>query len=196
MKFDFPFYGHPVRNVTVATGGFLYTGEYVHSWLAATQYIAPLMANFDTSISNVSTVKYADNGIYSHGFGFQTLSINQFKLFKGTAFTVIWENVPLQDSVIKTLPLFTFSVTLYNSGDITFAYKSIPMSIDTIKDEKHPVKIGLSDAYIIDKTIYCKCLNCYFAVLRLMSRMIFFSCTTKNHLRIPSCQFQRSRHQK
>lgn len=62
LKFDFPFYGHIVRNVTVATGGFLYTGEYVHSWLAATQYIAPLMANFDTSASNVSTVKYNDNG--------------------------------------------------------------------------------------------------------------------------------------
>lgn len=63
LKFDFPFYGHTVRNVTVATGGFLYTGEYVHSWLAATQYIAPLMANFDTSISNMSSVKYADNGM-------------------------------------------------------------------------------------------------------------------------------------
>lgn len=62
LKFQFPFYGHIVRNVTVATGGFLYTGEYVHSWLAATQYIAPLMANFDTSMSNVSTVKYSDNG--------------------------------------------------------------------------------------------------------------------------------------
>jgi len=48
--------------VTIATGGFLYTGEYVHSWLAATQYIAPLMANFDTSISNNSYVKYVDNG--------------------------------------------------------------------------------------------------------------------------------------
>ena len=62
LSFDFPFYGHLVRNVTIATGGFLYTGEYVHSWLAATQYIAPLMANFDTSISNNSYVKYVDNG--------------------------------------------------------------------------------------------------------------------------------------
>lgn len=62
LSFDFPFYGHPVRNVTIATGGFLYTGEYVHSWLAATQYIAPLMANFDTSISNASVVKFSDNG--------------------------------------------------------------------------------------------------------------------------------------
>lgn len=62
LKFDFPFYGDMVRNVTVATGGFLYTGAYVHPWLAATQYIAPLMANFDTSMSNISTVKYSDNG--------------------------------------------------------------------------------------------------------------------------------------
>lgn len=62
LLFDFPFYGHLVRNVTIATGGFLYTGEYVHSWLAATQYIAPLMANFDTSLSNDSFIKYIDNG--------------------------------------------------------------------------------------------------------------------------------------
>lgn len=62
LKFDFPFYGHYVRNVTVATGGFLYTGEYVHSWLAATQYIAPLMANFDTSMSSDSFVRLQDNG--------------------------------------------------------------------------------------------------------------------------------------
>lgn len=62
LSFDFPFYGHMIRNMTIATGGFLYTGEYVHAWLAATQYIAPLMANFDTSLSNQSFVKFADNG--------------------------------------------------------------------------------------------------------------------------------------
>lgn len=62
LSFDFPFYGHLIRNVTIATGGFLYMGEYVHSWLAATQYIAPLMANFDTSLSNDSYIKYWDNG--------------------------------------------------------------------------------------------------------------------------------------
>lgn len=37
-----------------------------------------------------------------------------------------------------------------------FAYYSLPMMIHTIQDDKHPVKIGLSDAYIIDKTIFCK----------------------------------------
>ena len=62
FRFSFPFYGHEVRNITIATGGFLYTGDYVHSWLAATQYIAPLMANFDTSSSPNSKIRYADNG--------------------------------------------------------------------------------------------------------------------------------------
>ena len=62
LPFDFPFYGHPLRNITIATGGFLYSGDYIHSWLAATQYVSPLMANFDTSISNDSYVKYCENG--------------------------------------------------------------------------------------------------------------------------------------
>ena len=62
LNFKFPFYGHPVDNITIATGGFLYTGDYVHSWLAATQYIAPLMANFDTSQDDEAKIRYADNG--------------------------------------------------------------------------------------------------------------------------------------
>jgi hypothetical protein len=62
LNFKFLFYGHPVYNITIATGGFLYTGEYVHSWLAATQYIAPLMANFDTSQDDEAKIRYADNG--------------------------------------------------------------------------------------------------------------------------------------
>nr|CAD7194287.1 unnamed protein product [Timema douglasi] len=131
LSFDFPFYGHLVRNITVATGGFLYTGEYVHSWLAATQYIAPLMANFDTSISNHSFIKYVDNG---------------------TSFTVEWEKVKLQDDT--TSGDFTFQVTLHNNGDIVFVYQSVPVIIENILDRHHPVKVGLSDAYIIDRTIF------------------------------------------
>ncbi|XP_055716973.1 plexin domain-containing protein 1 isoform X2 [Phlebotomus papatasi] len=131
LKFDFPFYGNPLRNITIATGGFLYTGEYVHSWLAATQYIAPLMANFDSRMSDKSFVKYLDNG---------------------TAFTVLWENIYLQDHPTE-MP-FTFSASLHKTGDIVFAYYSVPMPIEAIRDEKHPVKVGLSDAYISDKTIF------------------------------------------
>jgi hypothetical protein len=48
---NFQFYGHRLQNLTIATGGFLYVGDQTHSWLAATQYIAPLMANFDTSMN-------------------------------------------------------------------------------------------------------------------------------------------------
>ncbi|XP_057365876.1 plexin domain-containing protein 2-like isoform X3 [Daphnia carinata] len=131
LSFDFPFYGHWVRNITIATGGFLYTGDYVHSWLAATQYIAPLMANFDTSMSNYSTIKYMDNG---------------------TAFSVQWDKVALQDRPDDGT--FSFQATLLKSGDIIFAYKDIPIAVTTIGDEAHPVKVGVSDAYIIDRTIF------------------------------------------
>lgn len=131
LKFDFPFYGHKVRNITIATGGFLYTGEYVHSWLAATQYIAPLMANFDTRLSNDSYVKYADNG---------------------TAFTVEWEKVILHDK--PDAGPFTFQVTLHQNGNIVFVYSVIPLMVKMIEDTAHPVKVGLSDAYIMDRIVF------------------------------------------
>ena len=133
LSFDFPFYGHLVKNITIATGGFLYTGDYVHSWLAATQYIAPLMANFDTSISNASTIKYMDNG---------------------TVFAVQWDKVALQDK--PTGGNFSFQAILLKSGDIIFAYKEIPLNVTSIADDAHPVKVGVSDAYIIDRTIFCE----------------------------------------
>ncbi|KFM67627.1 Plexin domain-containing protein 2, partial [Stegodyphus mimosarum] len=131
LSFDFPFYGHPLRNITIATGGFVYMGDYMHSWLAATQYIAPLMANFDTSLSNNSMVRYFDNG---------------------TAFVIEWHQVTLQDE--KKGGNFTFQATLLKNGNIIFVYDSIPISVTEIEDEAHPVKVGLSDAYVIDRIIY------------------------------------------
>lgn len=50
------------RNAAFAPSGFIYTGDVVHRMLTATQYIAPLMANFDPSVSRNSTVIYFDNG--------------------------------------------------------------------------------------------------------------------------------------
>ncbi|XP_032526734.2 plexin domain-containing protein 2 [Danaus plexippus] len=130
LSFDFPFYGHVVRNITVATGGFLYTGDHVHNWLAATQYIAPLMANFDTTITNDSLVKMHDDG---------------------EKFSVFWEKATLQEDHTKK---FTFAVTLYNNGDIIFAYKDIPIPVQKINDVEHPVKVGISDAYLNDKILF------------------------------------------
>lgn len=131
LPFKFQFYGHEIENVTIATGGFLYTGDYIHSWLAATQYIAPLMANFDTSLSNDSNIKY---------------------VYNNTAFTVLWENVSLQDQ--PNSGNFTFEVTLKSNGDIIFVYQHIPNITAELTDHFHPVKIGLSDAYIMDRTIF------------------------------------------
>lgn len=130
LSFDFPFYGHNIRNITVATGGFIYTGEHVHNWLAATQYIAPLMANFDTRPTNDSLIKLYDDG---------------------ERFTAFWENVTLQEDLTKT---FTFAVTLYKNGDIIFAYKNIPVDVQEINDKEHPVKVGISDAYLTDKIVF------------------------------------------
>lgn len=42
--------------------GFISTGDVIHQMLTATQYIAPLMANFDPRLSENSTVLYSDNG--------------------------------------------------------------------------------------------------------------------------------------
>lgn len=133
LKFQFPFYGHLINSTTIATGGFLYLGEYIHSWLAATQYIAPLMANFDLSTSNDSIIYFLNND---------------------TAFTVTWHNVTLQDK--PKVGGFTFQATLHSNGNIVFAYKHLPIKIKEIDSTNHPVKIGLSDAYVMDKIIFCE----------------------------------------
>jgi hypothetical protein len=52
---------HPIVLILFALS-FTLAGDYIHSWLAATQYISPLMANFDPSLSNDSYVKYCEDG--------------------------------------------------------------------------------------------------------------------------------------
>ncbi|XP_065145398.1 plexin domain-containing protein 2 isoform X2 [Paramisgurnus dabryanus] len=126
LSFNFPFYGLSLREITVATGGFIYTGDVVHRMLTATQYIAPLMANFDPSLSRNSTVIYFDNG---------------------TALVVQWDHVHLQDSFNQGS--FTFQATLHNDGRIVFAYKEVPIQISKISSVNHPVKVGLSDAFAV-----------------------------------------------
>ena len=51
---------------------------------------------------------------------------------------------------------FTFQVTLLQNGDIIFVYKAIPVLVENIEDKEHPVKIGLSDAYMMDRTVFCE----------------------------------------
>uniref|UniRef100_A0A8D0GS10 Plexin domain containing 1 n=1 Tax=Sphenodon punctatus TaxID=8508 RepID=A0A8D0GS10_SPHPU len=126
LSFDFPFYGHPQRHITIATGGFIFMGEVVHRMLTATQYIAPLMANFNPSYSRNSTIKYFDNGM---------------------VFVVQWDKVYLEGK--EEMGSFTFQAALHSDGRIVFGYKEIPMPILKISATQHPVKAGLSDAFMI-----------------------------------------------
>ena len=50
------------------------------------------------------------------------------------------------------LYLFFFSST----GEVLFVYKDVPVNITDINDDKHPVRVGLYDAYIIEKTLFCE----------------------------------------
>lgn len=70
----------------------------------------------------------------------------------------MWEQVPLHsigsaatddEQNAEKKDVFTFGVTLLSTGDILFAYKNMPMSIQAIKEKSKVVKIGLSDAYYI-----------------------------------------------
>ncbi|RMC01400.1 hypothetical protein DUI87_21838 [Hirundo rustica rustica] len=126
LSFDFPFYGHPLRQVTIATGGFIFVGDVIHRMLTATQYIAPLMANFNPGFSRDSTVQYLDNG---------------------TVFVVQWDKVYLQGK--EDLGSFTFQAALHRSGRIVFGYKEIPVPILRISASQHPVKAGISDAFMV-----------------------------------------------
>ncbi|GAB1296760.1 Plexin domain-containing protein 1 [Apodemus speciosus] len=126
LSFDFPFYGHPLRQITIATGGFIFMGDVLHRMLTATQYVAPLMANFNPGYSDSSTVAYFDNG---------------------TVFVVQWDHVYLQGR--EDRGSFTFQAALHRDGRIVFGYKEIPMAVLDISSAQHPVKAGLSDAFMI-----------------------------------------------
>ncbi|KAL6045765.1 hypothetical protein STEG23_014678, partial [Scotinomys teguina] len=126
LSFDFPFYGHPLRQITIATGGFIFMGDVLHRMLTATQYVAPLMANFNPGYSDNSTVAYFDNG---------------------TVFVVQWDHVYLQGR--EDRGSFTFQAVLHQDGRIVFGYKEIPMAVLEISSTQHPVKAGLSDAFMI-----------------------------------------------
>lgn len=125
LSFDFPFYGHYLRQIIVATGGFIFTGEITHRMLTATQYIAPLMANFDPSFSKNSTVRYSDNG---------------------NLFVVQWDKVRLKDREAEGT--FTFQTALHRNGTIVFNYRDVPVPVLNINSTEHPVKVGLSDAFM------------------------------------------------
>lgn len=74
--------------------------------------------------------------------------------FAEDQFTAEWNQLHLHNHT--DLGTFSFQTSLYKNGTIVFAYKGIPVAVKSLNDTNHPVKVGLSDAYITDKTILCK----------------------------------------
>jgi hypothetical protein len=130
LMFDFYFYGHKVNNVTIATGGFIYMSPFLHQWLTATQYIAPLMANFDPSFTKNSSI---------------------FVQSEKNRIIVEWKNIVLRDQ--NASGMFHFQAILNADSTIKFIYKAIPFPVANISSDEHPVKVGLSDAYYNDTYI-------------------------------------------
>ncbi|XP_071850103.1 plexin domain-containing protein 1-like isoform X3 [Apostichopus japonicus] len=127
LNFTYPFYGYDTRFLYVTSSGFLYLGSYSHRYLSATQYVAPLMADFDPSLDVGSTISY---------FGDESMFVTE------------WRNLRLQkDTTGKN---FTFQATLYKNGTTVFSYKEKPLNISDIPTKNHPVKVGLADAYYHD----------------------------------------------
>ncbi|KAK2564912.1 Plexin domain-containing protein 1 [Acropora cervicornis] len=66
-----------------------------------------------------------------------------------TEFVVQWSDV-----IVDSHPEaggFTFQCVLNKTGEIKFLYHKIPFPVQNISDEVHPVTIGISDAYYVDK---------------------------------------------
>jgi hypothetical protein len=138
LPFEFNFYGHPVKNITIVTSGFIYTGDDYHSFISPSQYISPLMANFDSSFSNDSRVKLCQNGeslkLIFNQFLILKNFLQLFHFFKDESFHVYWENVYLQNKT--ELGPFSFSASINMNGQIDFNYFNLPVNISDIDNSE------------------------------------------------------------
>ncbi|XP_066301360.1 plexin domain-containing protein 2-like isoform X1 [Branchiostoma lanceolatum] len=126
LSFDFKFYGHYVRNISISTSGYLNTGAYP-SFVTDTQYVAPLFdSQLDSSLDTEASVRYRDNG---------------------TAFTVEWRRLRLGRP--PGVCCFTFQATLLQGGRIVFTYLQVPQ--EGWADARSDVKVGVSDAFKVKK---------------------------------------------
>jgi hypothetical protein len=93
------------------------------------------MANFDTSLSNDSYVKFCEDGNADDYFCDGILAnVLEFIYLIAKSFHVYWERVLLQNK--PEVGPFTFSASLYDDGDIVFGYYFLPIDIANIEDGK------------------------------------------------------------
>lgn len=69
-----------------------------------------------------------------------------------TSCQVVWENLKIENGPMNVS--FTFTATLQKNGEILFVYHKVPVGINTLDEIRHPVKVGLSDAYIVQSQIH------------------------------------------
>ncbi|XP_068742567.1 plexin domain-containing protein 1-like [Montipora capricornis] len=129
LSFKFPYYGHYLDRVVLTTGGFLYMDVYNTQLMTEVQYLAPLMAYFNSKLGGDSQVLTLDDG---------------------TKLTVQWRKVLLHNKT--DVGSFNFQCTLHKNGTIWFAYKQVPVAVNSLSDFKgHPVRVGISDAFVIQR---------------------------------------------
>ncbi|CAH0401767.1 unnamed protein product [Chilo suppressalis] len=130
LRFEFPYFGHNVTNITISTGGYIMTGVAGLDWSADGQGLQPFMTNFDTTnVDDYALIFYDEPD----------------------RLTVIWENIPLYGDVQSR---FTFSATMYDDGDVTFSYKELPISALELQEKSYDMKIGLVDSFLMNKDAY------------------------------------------
>lgn len=162
--------------------GFIFTGDITHRMLTTTQYIAPLMANFDPSYSKDSTVQYLDNGEVTPDIWAGAGSQNVWLMFdwltvfrwgvrspvgagqtprKGVGGSLYISGCALQNRshhvLLPRCETHLCSVHLLSASQSLHACDSsfclsvyqIPLSLDVMSSAEHPVKVGLSDAFMV-----------------------------------------------
>lgn len=127
LSFKFLYYGHYLDSVVLTTGGFLYMDVHDTTLMKDVQYVAPLMAYFNPKLHAHSKVLTLDDG---------------------KQLTVQWLNVSLHNKT--DVGPFNFQCTLHENGTIWFAYKQIPVPVESLPDQSyHPVRVGISDAFVV-----------------------------------------------
>lgn len=124
LKFKFPYYGHLLDAIAIISSGFLYTGTIYHEQLYLSQYIAPLMVDFNPPISGSGRIL-----VYS----------------TEERFTVQWDQVLYHDH--EDSGPFTFQASIFPTGKIHLVYRELPLLWNWLSSQDFPVKIGISDAF-------------------------------------------------
>ncbi|KAL5110939.1 Plexin domain-containing protein 2 [Taenia crassiceps] len=131
------FHGYPTQELLLATGGFLYLGNVHHDQLTYSQYIAPLMADFDASQNRgISMITYTSTCEF-------TFSVC---LFKNGSIVFAYDKIPhlrLQNGKLQGCPAVNTTPPTDTSG-------AIEWNGEKRRSSQRDVIVGISDAYLYE----------------------------------------------